>query len=232
VRSRGATNRNVIASVNRYDAYVTWAERLEAAIHAAGCPRTIVLPFAFDRDRHFPPRSIDEGLGGTITFAGAWDRRREHLLTHLADFPLRIYGWGWNRIHYRSPLRGRIYPHNIYDEQLRRVVSSSLVSINILRAQNEGTHNMRTFEIPAMGGLMVTTRSAQQDAFFPEGQACLMYGDGPELRRTLQAIRAGDLDTQAIKSDALSRSAGNSYDDRARTLVDALTEAGLEGIPI
>jgi hypothetical protein len=43
---------------------------------------------------------------------------------------------------------------SIFDHELRRVVTSSAVSLNILRRQNAG-HNMRSFELPAMGATMV-----------------------------------------------------------------------------
>ena len=40
---------------------------------------------------------------------------------------------------------------------------------------------MKTFEIPAMGGLMLTTRSTEQNSFFPENKGCFMFDDIKEL---------------------------------------------------
>ena len=44
---------------------------------------------------------------------------------------------------------------------------------------------MRTFEIPSMGGLMLTTRSNEQDKFFPENKASLMFKDIQNLTKKL-----------------------------------------------
>ena len=39
------------------------------------------------------------------------------------------------------------------------------IALNILRDQNLSSHNMKTFEIPAFNGLMLTTRSKEQNFF-------------------------------------------------------------------
>ena len=44
---------------------------------------------------------------------------------------------------------------------------------------------MKTFEIPSMGGLMITQRTAEQHRFFPENRACLMYSNINELKQKL-----------------------------------------------
>mgnify|MGYP006107481757 CR=1 FL=1 len=44
---------------------------------------------------------------------------------------------------------------------------------------------MRTFEIPSMGGLMLTTRSNEQNKFFPENKASLMFKDIQNLTKKL-----------------------------------------------
>ena len=43
---------------------------------------------------------------------------------------------------------------------------------------------MKTFEIPSMGGLMITQRTAEQHQF-PENRACLMYSNINELKQKL-----------------------------------------------
>ena len=47
---------------------------------------------------------------------------------------------------------------------------------------------MKTFEIPAMGGLMITKRSKEQDFFFPENKACIMYKNLEELLKKIEVI--------------------------------------------
>ena len=53
-------------------------------------------------------------------------------------------------------------------KKFAKVICESHASLNIFRKQNELSHNMKTFEIPAMGGLMITKRSKEQDFFSPK----------------------------------------------------------------
>ena len=62
-------------------------------------------------------------------------------------------------------------------------MNRSAISLNILRKQNYSAHNMRTFEIPANNGLMLTTRSNEQNKFFKENKACFMFSTKKELKK-------------------------------------------------
>lgn len=224
VTSRGATNENVSSSIPYYDIYFTWGKHLIPLIQQQGCSTAFFLPFGHDPDNHFPADTAVHNNGEYIAFVGTWDREREEILSELADFPLKIYGYGWNRIATRSPLRGKVRSHNIYGEELRQFISSAQASINILRPQNRGSHNMRTFEIPAMRGLMVTSYSEEQNDFFPDGRASLMFSDIAELRKKLKLVLAGEYNIAQMKEVAFRLSRDQSYDNRARMLRDKIVE--------
>jgi spore maturation protein CgeB len=217
--SRGSTNRNVLRSIGSYDIYATWGRHLIPAIEQQGCATAFFLPFAHDVDNHFPA-GTQHNNGDYIAFVGGWDREREAILSKVADFPITIYGEGWNRVSAQSPLRNKTCSHNIYGEELRQIISSAKASINILRPQNYGSHNMRTFEIPAMRGLMVTTFSEEQNSFFPEGRASLMFSDTEELRHKLKLILEGEYNIDEMKETAFQLSHDQSYDSRARMLCE------------
>src|SRR5207247_9449887 len=74
-----------------------------------------------------------------------------------------------------SPLINKITPHNIYGNELSNVTFSSTVCLNLLRSQNAGAHNMRTFEIPSMGGLMLTTRSDRKSTRLNSSHEWISY---------------------------------------------------------
>ena len=173
VSSRGSTNKNIVESLGFFNLYCVWSKRLVEKLANQGCQKTVYLPFGYDQDFHLPPPDSLTVRHGLVTFVGAWDKEREAILSAIADYDLHIYGNGWNRVSRSSPLRSKIMSQNIYREEFARVIARSTVSLNLLRSQNIGSHNMRTFEIPAMGGLMLTTRSEEQDGFFPEGKASL-----------------------------------------------------------
>lgn len=220
--SRGSTNENVSSSIGYYEIYATWGKGLIPSIQQQGCSSAFFLPFAHDADNHFPFATEKHNNGDYVTFVGAWDREREAILSELADFPIKIYGYGWDRVNARSPLRNKVQAHNIYGAELREMISSAKAAINILRPQNLGSHNMRTFEIPAMRGLMLTTYSEEQDGFFPDGRASLMFSDSNELRQKLKRVLDGEYDVAQMKETAFRLSRDHSYDNRARTLCDKI----------
>ena len=49
------------------------------------------------------------------------------------------------------------------------------VQLNLFRQYNEGSHNMRTFEIPAVGGIQLTEYSTEQADFFKEGEEIFSF---------------------------------------------------------
>jgi spore maturation protein CgeB len=217
---RAMSSVHVRAAIPLYHTYLIWSRRLIPAIQAAGCADVEYLPFAADPSVHFPAPELDASLRNVITFVGTRDSQREALLETLADLPLRIYGNAWQRVHRSSKLRPLVVPRSIFGAELRRVVTSSAASLNIMRPQNAGSHNMRTFEVPAMGGLMITSRSSEQAAFFPEQEACLMYDDPSELRSLAESmLRSDGAARAAIARAALERAKPHTYLERARTLL-------------
>ena len=78
---------------------------------------------------------------------------------------------------------------------------------------------MKTFEIPAMNGLMLTKRSREQNYFFPENKACLMFGSTKELKKKIEFISKNKSKVKKIRSFGYIISKKNSYRIRAKYLL-------------
>lgn len=218
---RGTASRHVKESIPLYDIYFIWSRELLAQLHEAGARRAVYLPFAHEEELHYPAPigAIDTALAESISFVGTYDSNRASILEGIADLPLIIFGGGWGGLPMRSPLRRRLTGQVAVGAHLRRVTTSSAACLNILRAQNYGSHNMRTFEVPAMSGVMITHRSAEQQEFFPENQASLMYHGRDELReRVREALSQGEHMT-AMRRAALEHSRAHTYVERARQVL-------------
>lgn len=216
---RSTSSRHIRETIGDYDLYIIWSRELVTRLRAAGARRAEYLPFAAAPEAHFPDPARDLQLQGTLTFVGSHDAQRAEWLGSLAGMPLAIYGNAWQDLPRRSALRAHVRSRAVYGAGLRRIVSSSLASINILRPQNAGAHNMRTFEVPAMGGLLLTSRSSEQQAFFPENEASLMFERPQELRSVAERLLRGDYDVNAMKANALERARAHTYHARARTIL-------------
>lgn len=123
-----------------------------AGIPTAFSDSVIEFRFAYDPATHW--RTLDD-LNGTrkaAVFVGAWDRKREAVLDHLASrVPVVAYGQHWQR----SRSRAVVVRSNkaVHGKAHADLVATHRVALNVLREQNEHSANMRTFEIRAMGGL-------------------------------------------------------------------------------
>jgi spore maturation protein CgeB len=78
---------------------------------------------------------------------------------------------------------------------------------------------MRTFEIPSMGGLMLTTRSNEQNKFFPENKASLMFKDIQELNKKIKYILNNKNISKKIRQKSYLLSKKHSYEQRIKSLI-------------
>jgi hypothetical protein len=214
---RAASNSRIRASIDFFDIYFIWSRALCEKLVASGCRRVEYLPFAHDPELHEPVMNIvEEPLA---SFAGSWDPMRESILSGLADFNIKIFGNGWDSVRNSAELGRAIASTSpIIGQDLANIIARSAVCLNILRPQNYGSHNMRTFEIPGMGGLMLTTRSQEQEEFFPDGDGCLMYSEFDELRFQMERALADQRLRKRIKKAAFALATNHSYAERARSV--------------
>lgn len=225
----GPSHWRALAGLRGADTAFLWSHALVARAAAMGI-RARWLPFACDPVLH-PPEARGgpdaTGLGADVVFIGNWDPERERILAPLAESGCDLALWGtdyWrDRCRNRALVRAWRGRPLLAAEQAEALRTSRL-AVNVLRAQNKGATNMRTFEIPCMGGVMLHERSAEAAHFFPEGEAAL-YFDGPEgLVRQAQAALArprGEL--AAIAREGQRRALGWTYREWAEALL-----AGLE----
>jgi spore maturation protein CgeB len=220
VGSNSSTNDGVSEAIPHFDLYCIWSRRLIAPIREAGCKEVIYLPFGYDPEIHAPP-SITPHISRSVSFVGAWDRHRESILESIKHYDLRISGAAWGRFLDRTPLaRQIVYKRNIHGDELAKEVSTAAVCLNLMRYQNTGSHNMRTFEVPSMGGLLLTTRSEEQHEYFPEGKACLMFEGQEELSDKIKWVLSNAKHAANIRAEGRARVVPHTYKNRAQTVLN------------
>ena len=221
--SRAASNSNVIESLPFFDAYCTWSHSIADRLRTDGCKKVIYLPFGYDNTHHVPDKISHQTSRALISFIGSWDKEREALLAHLSGYNVRIFGNSWERAAHEFPLKSGLAYRDVFGLEMATIISSSAVCLNLLRPQNQGSHNMRTFELPAMGGLMLTSRTKEQQEFFPENESCFMYADVVELKAKIDYILANKREADRVRAQGMDRIGEHSYTNRARFLLQELS---------
>ncbi|MCE9584819.1 MAG: glycosyltransferase [Planctomycetes bacterium] len=224
IEAKGSSNADVLGSLSFYDLYVTWSRSLAVRLKDGGCRRVERIPFGYDAEVHRPPAGGENKTPTGVSFVGTWDRERESALAAVADMDLRVFGGNWKRVKAGSPLRSRIHDEALHGDRFAREIHSSLVSINLLRPQNRDSHNMRTFEIPAVGGLMLTQASAELPEFLAPGEACLTFETPREMRERIEQVLRNPGDFVRVRERGLRMISSHSYDARAAQLVGCLAE--------
>ena len=237
--SRGANRPWVTASIPWFDLYVTYNRQLEGPLKRAGARRVLRLPFAWDPVVHPMPQVSEaerQQYAWDVVFVGNGDATRESWLDSIlresrADgWRTAVYGsWGNCRSRLvRESIRGGA----LYGVEMANAVRSGKVSLNILRKQNEGSHNMRTFEVPGCGGLMVSQDSPEQQEFFPGGEAAVYFNDAHDAATKVASL----LDDESRRRRLLARAREivrvHTYTERARALLEHATEIASAWAPL
>jgi spore maturation protein CgeB len=221
--SRAASNQNVIQSLTFYDAYCIWSLEIADRLRADGCKRVLYLPFGYDETFHVPNATTKQAREISVSFIGSWDRNREVTLRQLYGHKVSIHGNRWNQAAVDFPLRHSLSYRDVFGPEMSLIMTSSAICLNMLRPQNRGSHNMRTFEIPAMGGLMLTNRTQEQQKLFPENEACYMYGDAAELNSKINYILANKAEAERVRACGIALVQSHSYTNRAQYLLQELS---------
>ncbi|MAY90761.1 MAG: hypothetical protein CMN00_06245 [Rickettsiales bacterium] len=132
----------------------------------------------------------------------------------------------------RIDIYGNAWPTNIKhqiskfvkNQKFSTIINKSEISLNILKKQNLNSHNMRTFEIPAMNGLMLTTRSKEQNKYFPENKACYMYGNIKELNYKINFILNNPKAALKVRKTGYKLSKKHSYENRLKILINYINK--------
>ncbi len=213
----GNSNAWIRKSIPYYDIHLTWGKFLISPLRRAGAQKIIYFPFGFDPSLHHPvlELSLEEKkkYSSDISFVGSWDEEREYWLSHLLDYNIKIWGNGWDRA--ADSIQAKWQKSEITGKNFSTVCCASKINLNFIRRQNLPAHNMRTFEIPASGGFMLSTRTEEQSQLFSEGSEIACFSTPQELREKLDFyLRYAEVRVAMAKCayDRVSR--GSSYNHR------------------
>ena len=214
---KNISNKNLVNCIEDYDLFCVWSQKIIKKIRKLK-PKSHLyyLPFGYDGfiHRKVPPK---KKYINTINFIGSYDPARLDFLKKIRDNDLIIAGNNW-RDHIKNE------GNYIFGKKLCSIISSSLISINLLRDQNKSSHNMRTFEVPAMGGLLLTKRSKEQKKFFPENKASIMYANKKEFLKKINFILKNKNKMSKIRELSYKLSKKHSYTRRAINILKRLND--------
>ena len=189
-----------------------------------GCRRVHYLPFAYAPEIHFrEPPSAEERpqFQTTVLFAGGADRDRFPWVRALirAGVPVALYGGYWDRDPETRPFhRGHADP-----KTLRKATAGAQVVLGLVRHANRDGHAMRSFEVPAMGGCLLTEDTAEhREIFGGERQAVTYFRGVADMLEKVAWLSEHEAERRRLTENAytLITRGGHTYADRLHAMLE------------
>jgi len=212
------SNKSFLETINEFDYFCIWSQKILKKLKKKFKSKFLYLPFGFDSLSIFKLRNyLKNKRKDELNFIGTFDQNRHDILSSI-NIKKKIYGGNWNILNTKRIKNAFIGKH-IYGKDIFKIMNSSAISLNILREQNYSAHNMRTFEIPAYNGLMLTTRSAEQNKFFRENKACFMFSSKKELKSKINFILKNPKKSEKVRKYGNYLVQKHSYINRVKFLL-------------
>jgi spore maturation protein CgeB len=217
----GSGNKNIKDSIALYDLHLTYNMDVKKEMEAMYRIPTEILPFGFNiNDELFKKCCLQQEII-RVCFLGNPDSYRGDFLNQLAKegIELDVYGNDWHKF-VNHPNIKIFVP--VYGEDFWLTLRKYRVQLNLMRPHNPDSHNMRSFEVPGVGGIQLAPVTPDHQLYFEAGKEIYLYTDIKESIRQIKKILAlSPEEANTIREQARQRSlfSGYSYKDRSKQLL-------------
>ncbi len=219
--SSAAVNEASTATLREYSACFIFAEHLLPSYKAIRVRAAYYLPFARDPALHAPAPVHDPEF--EAVFVGNLDADRVKWLEAIADRDIAIFGHETRRaIPAGSKLNRAAFFSPVFGADLAKALGRGRVSLNFLRRQNAGSHNMRSFESPACGAFTLSQRSPELIKLFRVGEEIETFSTARELSDGLSASLANPEKRARIAEAGFRRVEHDTYARRVETMLSSI----------
>ena len=186
--------------------------------------KTELLPFAFDISQDVFEVCQKEKEVLKVCFLGNPDKLRASFIQSLANngIEIEVYGNDWNKFVSHKNITS--HPP-VYGQEQWKTLRKYRVQLNLMRIHNLDSHNMRTFEVPGIGGIQLAPDTKEHRLFFEANKEIFLYKTVEECVSKIKYLLSLNSD-QANQYRTLARKVcinkKHSYKDRALQVLKAL----------
>lgn len=227
-REASALRRDLVEVLRQYSIVFMWERSLVERLKRDGVEAKY-LPFGVDPEL-CKPQVGGEGLRceacnvvHDVAFVATYTRFRCAEVAAVRRHTVAIWGNNWPRKWSTFAGQHRVHAP-VWGSAVGDIYARAAVSLNVLNAENLGGPNMRTFEVPGSGGVMLARFSAAQDEFFPENEAAVYYRSPAEMDDKIEWMLRDSESRARIRKNAARLAVAQTYDVRA---VQVLRECGV-----
>ncbi|MCP4787046.1 MAG: glycosyltransferase [Fuerstiella sp.] len=223
--SRGTGNRNILRAAAFYDLHLTYSHQIADEIISRGL-HAEMIPFGHSVDDKSYAALADTKEVLSIGFVGTPDARRARYIKELLahGFVVDVYGDRWNRFltsHKDLRIHGPVF-----GADMNCILRKHRVQLNLLRPHNAESHNMRSFEIPSCGGIMLAEDTREHRSFFDDPGSAFFFNTQDELFAKAKYLLDLPMEeAEKIRIRARAATTGCSYEARASAALECIAES-------
>lgn len=161
---KGSGNSNITNSIDLYDFHFTYNLEIKRQLGEEHNAKTSFLPFAYDVSQELFEECATATEVIKACFLGNPDNQRAAFLEQLAakGIEIDVFGNNWQKFVSHK----NIITHTpVYGNEQWKTLRKYRIQLNIMRPHNLNSHNMRTFEIPGIGGIQVAPFTKEHREF-------------------------------------------------------------------
>ena len=220
---KGSGNKNITNSLSLYDLHFTYNLAVQNELQKRSLGKTAVLPFGFEISQKLFDQCVAVPEVNGVCFLGNPDPARARFLVELAEagIAIAIYGHHWEK--FVSHKNIRLFDA-VYGDEFWKVLRQYRVQINLMRVHNLDSHNMRSFEVPGVGGIMLAPDTVEHRIYFDNEKEAFLFQNTSDAIRIIQRLLTSERSyVDAVRAAARARSLRDGYSYEARS-VYALSE--------
>jgi spore maturation protein CgeB len=214
---RGSGNTHLKKSIGLYNLHLTYNTDVKEKMEALFKIPTAILPFGFDISDELVARCKVQTEIQKACFLGNPDVARGIFLMKLAEkgIELDVYGNSWNKFVNHSNIT--IFTP-VYGDDFWLTLRKYRVQLNLDRPHTFATHNMRSFEVPGVGGIQLAPKTNDHATYFEPGKEIFLYEDVYGCAVQIKKILAlTEFAANVIRDNARKRSVESGYSYKHRT---------------
>jgi spore maturation protein CgeB len=210
------SSKNLISSIVQYDLIISSRPHLFEKYYKFGANKMIFIDWYYIPDLHFPQNKKKDIK---ISFVGSWSKYREEFIAKMGE-GFVIMGSGWEKSAPEFKKKHDVDPKILSQRKMSEVFERSCINLNILTPDNSDLTNLRFFEAPASGGLLLTEKNNASIRYLKNNEECLMYSSVDEARE----IISKDIDFDKISKAGHMRilKDQHSFSDRVTEFLESI----------
>jgi spore maturation protein CgeB len=223
---KGSGNANLKNSISLYDLHLTYDLGIKKEMELTYKIRTAILPFGFDIEEKLFEKCLLQKEIIKVCFLGNPDKYRADFLNRMAaaGIPLDVYGNDWKDFVTHANIT--VFDP-VYGDGFWLALRKYRVQLNFMRPHNPNSHNMRSFEVPAIGGIQLAKATPDHQTYFEPGKEIFLYTTITDcIEQVNKILNLSIAEANIIREQSRKRSLQSrySYKERSKQLLEEINK--------